>query len=81
MPKEKLTVLSATLAEIYMQQGHFDKAREMYEKLLMKDHSNTLYKSRLALLTKETPGTKRLKLLSALLKRIEQRRDEREAAK
>ena len=37
MTQEKVRILSTTLAEIYMRQGHFDKAREVYERLLSKD--------------------------------------------
>jgi pentatricopeptide repeat protein len=79
--KEKLRILSSTLAEIYMRQGHFDKAREVYEKLLLKDGENVLYRRRFSLLSEESPGTKKLKLLSRILGKIEERRDEREADK
>ena len=81
MTKEKLRILSSTLAEIYMRQGHFDKAREVYEKLLLKDGENVLYRRRLLLLSEESPDTKRLKLLSRILRKVEERRDEREADK
>jgi len=79
--QEKLRILSSTLAEIYMRQGHFDKAREVYEKLLLKDGENVLYRRRLSLLSEESPDTKRLKLLSRILRKVEERRDEREADK
>jgi hypothetical protein len=78
---DKLRILSSTLAEIYMHQGHFDKAREAYEKLASRDGENIFYRRRLALLSEETPGTRRLKLLSRLLRKLEERRDEREAGK
>jgi pentatricopeptide repeat protein len=78
MTKEKLTVLSSTLAEIYVRQGHFEKARKMYERLLSKDRTNDLYRSRLLALSKDSPETRKLQALSSLLKRIEERRDERE---
>ncbi len=79
MTKEKLRILSSTLAEIYIRQGHVDKAREVYEKLLVKDGKNVLYRRRLSLLSEESPDTKRLKLLSRILRKVEERRDEREA--
>ncbi len=79
MVQEKLRILSSTLAEIYIRQGHFNKAREVYEKLLLRDGENVLYRMRLALLSEEKPETKRLKLLSRILKKVEERRDEREA--
>jgi pentatricopeptide repeat protein len=81
MAKEKLKILSSTLAEIYVRQGHFERAREIYEKLLSKDRGNSLYRSRLVLLSKDSPGIRRLKVLSILLNKIEERLDAREAAK
>ena len=78
MTREKLTILSSTLAEIYMRQGHFDKARKMYERLLAKDRTNDQYRGRLLMLSNDSPVTRKLKILSSLLKRIEERRDERE---
>ncbi len=59
MTKEKVKILSSTLAEIYMRQGHFDKAREIYERLLSKDEANHFYRRRLALLSTETPDSKK----------------------
>jgi pentatricopeptide repeat protein len=66
------------LAEIYLRQGHLDKAREVYEKLLSRDSENALYKGRISLLQHDTPDRKRLRALTRLLKRLEERRDERE---
>ncbi len=81
MTQEKVRILSTTLAEIYMRQGHFDKAREVYERLLSKDAANSFYRRRLTLLSTETPDTKRLRALSRLLRKIEEKRDEREAGR
>jgi len=79
--KEKLIVLTSTLAEIYMGQGLFEKAREVYERLLSKDPGNDLYRSRVLLLSKDSPRKRKLKILSGLFKAIEERRDERAAIK
>ena len=75
---EKLKILTSTLAEIYIRQGHLDKAREVYEKLLSKDSGNALYKGRISLLETDTLERKRLRTLTQLLKKLEERRDERE---
>ena len=64
-----------------MRQGHFDKAREVYEKLILKDGENVQYRRRLSLLSEESPSTKRLKLLSRVLRKVEEKRDAREADK
>jgi pentatricopeptide repeat protein len=78
---EKLRILSSTLADIYLRQGHFEKAREVYEQLLLRDGENDLYRKRLSLLSEETPDTRKLRLLSRILRKVEERRDEREAGK
>ncbi|HME42913.1 MAG TPA: hypothetical protein VKF36_07515 [Syntrophorhabdales bacterium] len=75
---EKLKILTSTLAEIYIRQGHLDKAKEVYERLLSRDKANTLYKGRVSLLEQDTPDRKRLRLLTQILKRLEEQRDERE---
>ena len=76
---EKLKILTSTLAEIYIRQGHLDKAKEVYEKLLSKDLENVAYKGRVTLLQHDTPERKRLRVLTELLKRLEEQRDAREA--
>ena len=48
---EQLTA-TTTMAELYAQQGHFDSAREIYERLLEKDPENGSLKKRL----NELPG-------------------------
>ena len=75
---EKLKILTSTLAEIYIRQGHLDKAKEVYERLLSRDSGNALYKGRVSLLEHETPERKRLRALTQILKRLEEQRDERE---
>jgi pentatricopeptide repeat protein len=75
---EKLKILTSTLAEIYIRQGHLDKAKEVYEKLLSRDSGNALYKGRVSLLEQDAPERKRLRALTQILKRLEERRDERD---
>ena len=77
---EKLKILTSTLAEIYIRQGHLDKAKEVYERLLSRDKENTLYKGRVSLLEQDAPDRKRLRLLTQILKRLEEQRDERETS-
>ena len=74
---EKLRILSSTLAELYIKQGHYDRAQDVYERLLADDTNNIFYRSRLALLRTETPNKDRLRLLTRLLKRIEEKQDAR----
>jgi hypothetical protein len=40
-------ILSATLADIYLQQGYIEKAVEIYERLARRDPRNTFYRQRL----------------------------------
>ncbi len=75
---EKLKILTSTLAEIYIRQGHLDKAKEVYEKLLTRDTENPMYRGRVSLLENDTPERKRLRVLTGLLKKLEEQRDERE---
>ncbi len=46
-------IISATLADIYLEQGCLEKAVEMYEKLARRDPDNTFYKQRLSSLRKD----------------------------
>jgi pentatricopeptide repeat protein len=76
MGENKFTILSTTLAEIYVRQGHVEKAKRVYEKLLAEDRSNSLYRERLLSLSKDSPEIKRLSILSGLLQKIEEKRDD-----
>jgi hypothetical protein len=80
MAKQKLTILSATLAEIYVRQGYLEKAKQVYENLLTHDRSNEVYKRWVALLSEDSPAKQKLKRLSTVLKKLEDRRDERQTA-
>jgi tetratricopeptide (TPR) repeat protein len=63
---EKNGIVSATLAEIYLEQGYLEKAINIYDQLLLKDPGNEDYKTKLASLKK----TFKEKNKSSLFKRI-----------
>jgi pilus assembly protein FimV len=46
-------ILSATLADIYLEQGHMEKAIEIYTKLAKREPENEFYKKRVSVLKKE----------------------------
>ena len=46
-------IISATLADIYLDQGCLEKAIDIYEKLVRKDPGNDFYKQRLSSLKKD----------------------------
>jgi len=46
-------IVTATLADIYLEQGYLEKAIEIYEKLARREPGNTFYKQRLASLKKD----------------------------
>jgi tetratricopeptide (TPR) repeat protein len=45
---EKNGIVSATLAEIYLEQGYPEKAIAIYDQLLRKDPGKVTYKAKLA---------------------------------
>jgi len=63
---EKNGIVSATLAEIYLEQGYPEKAIAIYDQLLQKDPGNVTYKAKLASIKK----TLKEKNKSFLFKRI-----------
>jgi tetratricopeptide (TPR) repeat protein len=63
---EKNGIVSATLAEIYLEQGYPEKAIAIYDQLLLKYPGNVTYKSKLASIKK----TLKEKNKSSLFKRI-----------
>jgi pentatricopeptide repeat protein len=46
-------IVTATLADIYLQQGHIEKAVEVYEALLKKDPGNAFFRQRLSSIRNE----------------------------
>jgi tetratricopeptide (TPR) repeat protein len=50
---ERNNILSATLADIYLEQGYLEKAIEIYGKLARREPENEFYRRRLAALKKE----------------------------
>jgi predicted Zn-dependent protease len=65
----KSAVLSATLAEIYLEQGYPEKAIETYTALLEREPGNQAYKKRLVSLKREIKGKSRFSPFKRALKR------------
>ena len=74
---------TATLADLYAQQGHFDKALEIYERLVQKNPDDpelaARFRAAIAQAAVETPNARgdrrgRLERLEALLTRVRRRR-------
>ena len=63
---DKNGIVSATLAEIYLEQGYLEKAIAIYDQLLLKEPDNAAYKVKLASLKK----TFKEKNKSSLFKKI-----------
>lgn len=63
---DKNGIVSATLAEIYLEQGYLEKAIAIYDQLLQKEPGNEAYRTKLASLKK----TFKEKNKSSLFKRI-----------
>jgi tetratricopeptide (TPR) repeat protein len=63
---EKNGIVSATLAEIYLEQGYLEKAIAIYDKLVQKEPGNETYRTKLASLKK----TFKEKNKTSLFKRV-----------
>jgi len=61
-------IASATLADIYLQQGYVEKAIEMYERLLEKEPKNNLYRERLVSLKNDFGEKSKLHGVKKILK-------------
>ncbi len=55
---DKPGILSVTLADIYFDQGHIERALEIYKELLKKEPHNGFYKKRIAALKKDLKSKK-----------------------
>lgn len=53
MDNNNVKIVSATLADIYLQQGYVEKAIEIYGKLVKKEPENAFYKQRLLSLKRD----------------------------
>jgi hypothetical protein len=49
---EKAGIITASLAEVYLEQGYLEKAIAIYDKLLEKEPGNETYKARVTSLKK-----------------------------
>lgn len=69
MSLEIRKILSPTLADIYLQQGHYEKAIEIYEKLSRKDSGNVFFKQRLASIKNELKEKSKIPAYQRILKK------------
>jgi len=68
MVTDEKKIITATLADIYLDQGCVEKAIEIYEKLTRKDPGNNFYKMRLASLRKDLKEKQKGSVFKRLLK-------------
>lgn len=67
---EKPLIVSVTLAEIYLEQGHIERSIKVYAELVKREPSNKAYKKSLAGLKKEwKAGQKRSGTLRKTLRK------------
>ncbi len=62
-------ILSPTLANLYLQQGHTERAIEVYEKLLKREPENDFYKKRIAALKREAKERGSMSTFKKILKK------------
>lgn len=68
MNEDITNIYSATLADLYLEQGYIEKAIEIYEFLVKREPKNEKYKKRLEYLKKN--AEKRPSILRELIKKI-----------
>jgi len=65
---EKNGIVSATLAEIYLEQGYLEKAIAIYDKLLVKEPENEIYRAKLSSLKKSFHEKNKTSLFKRVLR-------------
>ena len=65
---EKNGIVSATLAEIYLEQGYLEKAIAIYDQLLLKEPENETYKAKAASLKKAFKEKNKTSLFKKILR-------------
>jgi pentatricopeptide repeat protein len=65
----KSKILSPTLADIYLEQGHIEKAIELYERLLKREPENDFYRKRIVALKRELKERHSLQGFQRILKK------------
>lgn len=65
--KNERKIITATLADIYLQQGYLEKAIEIYEKLTKRYPDNEFYRKRCAALKKELKEKQKPAILKKIL--------------
>lgn len=62
-------IVSATLAEIYLQQGYLEQAIAIYDKLVVREPENETYRSKLASLKKTLNEKNKTSLFRRVLRK------------
>lgn len=62
-------IISASLADVYLQQGHIEKAIEVYQALMKRDPENTFYRQRLSSIRKDLKAKQQIPAFRKLLKK------------
>lgn len=62
-------IVTPTLADIYLAQGHYERAIEIYEELMNRDPQNTFYRQRLSSIKKELQAKQGIPAFKRILKK------------
>ncbi len=63
---ETPAIASATLAEIYLEQGHIEMSMNIYAELVLREPDNKIFKARLSYLKKELKASGKKGILKNL---------------